>query len=906
MRKNVDLRLPGALLLLALFANPAQPAGVDSARAPREPGALSGDVVTQFDKFLQSNVYTEGADPTTHAPGLILLVDTPGGRYLRAAGVASLENGAPLRVDDRLEIGSNSKSFTVVLLLQLQEEGVLTLDDSLSKWLPGWAARIPNSDQVTLRHLAQHTSGIWDYGDPLIGAAADDSIKLEQGYSPQQLVQYAIDNGTPDFAPGEEGKWKYGNTGYILLGMIIEKATGQSLGALYRQRIFDPLGLETAALVEAVPQVGEIVDGYWWTDDAQIRNTTNWNASQGWAAGGIAMTAEELLTFAKALAAGKLFRKPETLALMLTFDPDGMGGQVPYGLGLMDFSRVGAPGSWGHAGQTAGFQSLWYTNPDTGVTVIGLTNSARYSAYSFLRVGFLLALGSAKASTGESVASASGAAESPRFERLDKCFAQLPEDVDVQYDMDCGYVVVPEFHGGQSTRELRLGITRLKARDGTVGSPLFMLAGGPGHTEVSPDYLRLFQPALLGGILQSRDIVLIEQRGTEHTDTYLDCPESRTAPWAAYEKGLFRDEAERFVLGAIERCIEAFRARGINLDAYNSRESAADINDVRQAMDYDRIVYYGASYGAQLGQHVMRDFPGILEAVVLDGAEGLSRKSWVENRALDAQWGIDHLAALCRADEQCIEDYDIPALVEAVLALFDDGPLPFTYTAPDDPSLTIRGEVTVQDMAGFIYGRQGDRIGAMSLPRILDQLSGGGAEQVALILGSVKSGQLVASRDATSSPMATIMHLAMVCSDDPVKSVDEVNVTGVGRYAELFGREQGETYAELCQRIKVKELPDSTDVNATTNVPTLLLSGDLDVATPAFRSKEVADALPKSTLVVFPGRTHVQIAAVNLCAAQIMTSFVLHPKDDLDMSCTENSPLLGFLLLDGSISRTPR
>lgn len=104
-------------------------------------------------------------------------------------------------------------------------------------------------------------------------------------------------------------------------------------------------------------------------------------------------------------------------------------------------------------------------------------------------------------------------------------------------------------------------------------------------------------------------------------------------------------------------------------------------------------------------------------------------------------------------------------------------------------------------------------------------------------------------------------------------------------------------------RLFQPELPDSTDVNLTVGVPTLLLTGNLDVATPTFRSRIVADALPNATLIEFPGRTHVQIAAVNLCAARVMTQFVLDPAAPLDTSCTEESPLLGFVLSDGSMSR---
>ena len=95
------------------------------------------------------------------------------------------------------------------------------------------------------------------------------------------------------------------------------------------------------------------------------------------------MTAEDLAAYGEALAAGELFQDPDSLAQMLTFNENALVlGGAPFGLGLMDFGN----GYWGHEGQTAGFQSLWYTNPDEGITVVGLTNSAAYTAFSFLNV----------------------------------------------------------------------------------------------------------------------------------------------------------------------------------------------------------------------------------------------------------------------------------------------------------------------------------------------------------------------------------------------------------------------------------------------------------------------------------------------------------------------------------------
>ncbi len=375
-------------ILATATAVPTEQPTIGPSAAPTEAsiaedarGTLPAELTAQLDAYLQSQVYSEGGNPAGATPGLVLLVDTPEGTYLNAAGVSSLEGGTPMQINDRLEIGSNSKSFTMVVLMQLQEEGLLSLDDLLSDWLPEQAAQIPNGDQITLRQLAAHTSGIWDYGDPLIGEAANDPDKLEVGYTPEELVQYAIDNGTPDFDPG--AAWKYSNTGYILLGMVAEKATGQPLGELYQERIFEPLGLETAALIPGVPEAGEITDGYWWQDDGTRLNATNWNVSQGWAAGGIAMTAAELATYGQGLAAGDLFLDPESLTQMLAFNDQAVAtGGAPFGLGLIDFGN----GYWGHEGETAGFQSLWFTNPDEQITVVGLTNSAAYSAFGLLNV----------------------------------------------------------------------------------------------------------------------------------------------------------------------------------------------------------------------------------------------------------------------------------------------------------------------------------------------------------------------------------------------------------------------------------------------------------------------------------------------------------------------------------------
>ncbi len=566
-----------------------------------------------------------------------------------------------------------------------------------------------------------------------------------------------------------------------------------------------------------------------------------------------------------------------------------------YAHGMFDNNGV-----LGHGGQTLGFQSDGGYIPDEDVTIVIWSNAAESNVQRTIVPAI------ASAAIGADQVGQTGQGALPRFEPLDECFAQPPADLPVDFDLDCGYVVVPESRSGDSSREVKLGVTRINSGQGTANSPLFMLAGGPGQAEINPGFFSLLQTELLGGILEARDIVVVEQRGTEYTDPFLNCPEVISAPWDVYEQGLTLtgDDATEYEVGIIQDCINRFEEQGVNFDNFNSVENAADVNAVREALGYDQIIYYGASYGSQLGQHVMRDFPEILEAVVLDGANSLSRKSWVEDRALDAQWGLDNLTALCEADEKCAEAYDVPALVDAALALFDDGPLPYSYTDPDDASLTIEVEVTVQDMVEYIYGQQGSRIGTFSLPAILSQLTEGSADQVAEALGSAKVGQIIASRDATTSSMTLLMHLAMVCSDDPVSLRRSRSFwTESAPMPPFTARVWVSSTTTLCSLINVAELPDSTDVDVTTDVPTLLLTGDLDVATPTFRSQIVADSLPNATLITFPGTTHVQIGGINLCAAQVMTQFVLDPTAELDTSCVEETVLLGFILPDGTMSQ---
>src|SRR5215216_5880298 len=274
-----------------------------------------------------------GLDEVLHAavagglPGVALAVERAGKPlYSGAAGLASIEQETPLAATDRFRIFSLAKSFTAIVTLQLVDEGVLSLDDPVTRWLDDPAVgRIPNVDRITLRQLLTHASGIYDYldeadspfwTDAFFGPEAD----WTRVWTPRELIAYAEGaNHAPYFAPGQGEH--YSNTGYELLGLVVEAATGRSFGEELRARILEPLALADTFLVEGGTMPEGTVDGYHGLD-GELFNVTATNVSWAWAAGGMVSTLADLARFARAAYGGELLA-PASFAAMFTATPGG-------------------------------------------------------------------------------------------------------------------------------------------------------------------------------------------------------------------------------------------------------------------------------------------------------------------------------------------------------------------------------------------------------------------------------------------------------------------------------------------------------------------------------------------------------------------------------------------------------
>ena len=343
------------------------PAESDDTAAQDDPQAFPTEVVAELQAEIDA--LTAGGFP----PGMIAWIDAPDYQFAGASGSANLADGTPMSSEGAFRIGSITKMFTAVVIMQLAEDGVLTLDDPLALWLPDVAAQLPYGDQITLRHLLTHTSGLFNvvehesyYADIFTEMVVDEAtgnVMLDcVERDPNDTLARYVYGKEAQFEPGTQ--WRYSNTNYTLLGMIIEAATEMPLAEAYRTNIYEPLGMTSTFLDCYEAPVVDVVHGYTVSGDA-MTDVTELHESVGWSAGGLVSTASDLTAFARGLFSGALFDNPETLAAMTTPALDSA-----YGMGIML-----QDGYVGHAGGIAGFRSVLNYSPEFDTVVVMLYNT---------------------------------------------------------------------------------------------------------------------------------------------------------------------------------------------------------------------------------------------------------------------------------------------------------------------------------------------------------------------------------------------------------------------------------------------------------------------------------------------------------------------------------------------------
>ncbi|MEU0545985.1 serine hydrolase domain-containing protein [Nocardia sp. NPDC005978] len=307
-------------------------------------------------------------------PGVQVVITDAGGQRVRTAGRADTVTGAEFTADARVRIGSNTKTYVAVVIMQLVAEGRVALDDPVEKYLPGVVRGNGNDgNRITVRQLLQHTTGLPDYlasGDPAV--ARDPNSPQLQGdaaalrtrhFTPRELVDIAM-SLPPQYEPGARAV--YTNTNYILLGMLVEQVTGKPVAAEIQTRVLDRLGLRDTYFPADGEQVirGPHPRGYEESAGQRV-DFTDLDPSWGGAAGAMVATGADLNRFFRALLAGELLPAPLLAEMRVTVPFDRMPG-AGYGLGLIHQPVSCGAEVWGHGGSIPGFETR------NGVTAAGV------------------------------------------------------------------------------------------------------------------------------------------------------------------------------------------------------------------------------------------------------------------------------------------------------------------------------------------------------------------------------------------------------------------------------------------------------------------------------------------------------------------------------------------------------
>ena len=374
LKEEGDVRHFVGLLIMAATPGTLCAAVSPAPSSAAAPAAVDARVKSAVDRFAAKAI-----DAKATAGLAVGIVQDGRFRLVQGYGFSDLENRVP--VDERtvFRIGSVTKQFTAAAILLLAERGQLSVDDPVSKYFPDF----PGGGGVTLRHLLNHTSGIHNYtADGFFRAAA------RQDRATSEMVSYIAGlNPLYDFKPGSA--WSYSNSGYMLLGAVVEKVSGQPFDQFLNKNILEPLELRDTAMDDLAEILPNRARGYEVSKESPtgFANTSFISMSAAAAAGAMRSTPADLLKWQAALFGGKLL-KPKSLAMMIEparlsdgrltslgrKDKQGATPPAEYGLGLT-IDRQKGRRFIGHGGSINGFNAWIQSFPEERLSVVLLTNT---------------------------------------------------------------------------------------------------------------------------------------------------------------------------------------------------------------------------------------------------------------------------------------------------------------------------------------------------------------------------------------------------------------------------------------------------------------------------------------------------------------------------------------------------
>jgi pimeloyl-ACP methyl ester carboxylesterase len=486
------------------------------------------------------------------------------------------------------------------------------------------------------------------------------------------------------------------------------------------------------------------------------------------------------------------------------------------------------------------------------------------------------------------------AAFTPTFEDA-ACPMPLPEG-QVAANVRCGYLTVQETHGKDDGRTLKLAVAILKSTSAKPEpDPVVYLTGGPGAPALEGEFQGLGEAKTAAFIQSKRDFIFFDQRGTGHSQPALDCPETAhvlldalAANRTAAEQRAANDEA-------LLACRGRLISDGVNLNAYNSRESAHDIADLMSALGYDEYNLYGTSYGPRLELTAMREVPQHIRSVILDSPLAVNANSLVDQPA-DLQRSLNEVFHACSSDRECHTAYpDFEQQFWEVIRRANEHPIEVQINDADGKPIDIKisGRQILNGVFVALYNDSTISV----LPLATDAIYHGNYGIVALL-----AQQIVFAFSDEAAGMTT----SVDCSEEiPFLTADLLESASEGVRQEILDAEVGVTTEAarldelaLCKAWGTPPPPALENQAVASDIPTMVLDGQFDPITPPRYGALAAEKLSRSYVFQFPTSGHGVTYQQYACASSMIASFLAEPETKPNASCIAGIGPLEFAIGD--------
>lgn len=462
--------------------------------------------------------------------------------------------------------------------------------------------------------------------------------------------------------------------------------------------------------------------------------------------------------------------------------------------------------------------------------------------------------------------------------------AGAPE-LDLGPDVDCGLLTVPESRADPSGRTIKLAVARLRAQSSDPGRlPMVYLNGGPGSTS-----LVIAEKFRDKGINRDRDVIFFSQRGTFHADPMLSCAEYDDFLAESVSISMLETATAQRGLDAVRACRGRLTAGGIDLSAFNSVESAADVADLRTAMGIDSWHMYGVSYGTDLALQVMRDHPEGVTSLVLDSVAP------PQNNLLTHMWGsaaAGYRAVFdaCAAQPACAQAYpDLADEFTTTVVRLTDTPMAVDVPGSSDGPAQ-RVIIDGYKFANLAVVMSSDSSQSAALPRLIHATANG-------------DGRAAAAAVQAAIPVVDIMSYGLrygvMCREaaaftTPDAIAAEARKVLPGIPPEVLAiQPQVGRIVDDCHVWNVGRADPRVSTLVRSDVPVLLLAGTFDAITEPSQADDAAATLTRSDVVRFPAIGH-DVYAESDCGRAVVADFLSRP-DSYDTSCVDAMRIPAFI-----------